>query len=407
MTGYDGTFPAFQIPFKKEEPCFRRGRLRSELEKKIIKQKLEELIEDGYAEVAPPHCQFGSETVLAAKKDEMGDWLDVRWCGDYRAINDRSEKRHYRTQLPDELFKRFDHSEFMSKIDLKAGYYQCQMTEDAKNKTAFWAGGRLYRYTRMPFGPTGAPSYFQELMDFTFQSFEFVEAYLDDLLIFSKDAEEHIQHIGMVLDRLIEVNLKIHPSKSVFAAQSVEYLGYELQPGRLTPHEAKTKAIRELKTPTTVSELRAVYGLLSYYRCFDPLFAQIENPLHALMGGGGPTNFKAAWTTDCDIAYQKLKDNLCRDGLAVRNPDITKEYILHTDWSKFGIGAVLAQKDDNGHEYMIACISRSLNKHERNYPSFEGEMLAVVWAIKSFRHYLEGEHFKVITDHAPLTYLRN
>jgi hypothetical protein len=169
----------------------------------------------------------------------------------------------------------------------------------------------------------------------------------------------------------------------------------------LTPHEAKVSAIAGLRTPSNVSELRSVLGFLNYYRCYIPHYSSIAAALNALL----QLNVTWKWGPDQLSAFQQLKDLLCQEGLALKRCDPGKPLLLYTDWSCNGIGAVLAQIDDNQDEYMVACISRSLNKHEKNYSSYEGEMLACVWAIKTLRSFLYGVKFTVVTDHQPLTWL--
>jgi hypothetical protein len=169
----------------------------------------------------------------------------------------------------------------------------------------------------------------------------------------------------------------------------------------LSPSEAKVAAICALRAPTNVSELRSVLGFLNYYRCYLPGYSQAARPLTALTGS------KVAWRWGAEeqTAFDFLKDQLCKEGVVLRRFDPANPTVVHTDWSRQGIGAVLGQRDPQGNEYMVACISRSLNVHESNYSSYEGEMLAAVWAMKTFRHYLHGIHFDLVTDHEPLKWL--
>jgi hypothetical protein len=166
-------------------------------------------------------------------------------------------------------------------------------------------------------------------------------------------------------------------------------------------NEAKVEAIKALPVPTNVSELRSILGFLSYYRHFIPGFSSLAAPMTQLLHLGQ----KFEWGEAQHNAYTKLRNLMTKEGKVLRPVDPNRELILHTDWSNYGIGAVLGQLDDDGNEYMCACISRSLNKHERNYPSYKGELLALAWAVKMFRHHLHGTHFHLVTDHQPLTWL--
>jgi hypothetical protein len=158
-----------------------------------------------------------------------------------------------------------------------------------------------------------------------------------------------------------------------------------------------------LPVPTSVSVLQSFMGLLNYYRHFVPGFSATAKPLNHLLQKGVPFE----WGPQQQRAFDTLKKQLCTEGLALRRPDPNRQFIVHSDWSQHGLGAVLAQLDDDGHEYMVACASRSLNVHERNYTPWKGELLAVVWAIKTFRVYLHGVHFELYTDHRPLLWLLN
>ena len=206
----------------------------------------------------------------------------------------------------------------------------------------------------------------------------FAFAYIDDLLIASDTYEEHIEHVRRILTMLNECNLKIHPDKSVFGTNIVEYLGHNVvgQHG-ITMNEAKVASIKCLPDPTNVSELRSIIGFLAYYRHFIPGFSSIIAPMNELL----KKDVKWVWGPRQAAAYETLKRLMTEPGRVLRPVDPDKPLILHTDWSIHGIGAVLGQLDDDGNEYLCSCISRSLNKHEKNYPSYKGELLALAWAI--------------------------
>ena len=184
---------------------------------------------------------------------------------------------------------------------------------------------------------------------------------------------------------LANVNLRAHPDKSIFGADKLEYLGHNISAAGLTPHEAKVAAIRQLRAPTNVSELRSLLGFINYYRCYVPDFSRKAQPLNKLLAKDVPWQ----WGPEQQAAVNALKDELCDNGKVLRQAKAGVPYVLHTDWSKEGISGVLGQVDKDGNEYMVACISRSTNKHERNYSSYNGELLAAVWSIKTFRCYLQ------------------
>jgi hypothetical protein len=192
----------------------------------------------------------------------------------------------------------------------------------------------------------------------------------------------------------------IHPDKSVFGTNIVEYLGHNVVGSYgNNMNEAKVEAIKALPDPTNVSELRSILGFLTYYRHFIPGFSSLAAPMTQLSHLGQ----KFEWGEARHNAYTKLRNLMTKEGKVLRPVDPNRELILHIDWSNNGIGAVLGQLYEDGNECMCACISRSLNKHERNYPSCKGGLLVLAWAVKMSRHHLHGTHFQLVTDHQPLT----
>ncbi|KAJ9512490.1 hypothetical protein QJQ45_018788 [Haematococcus lacustris] len=255
----------------------------------------------------------------------------------------------------------------------------------------------------MPFGLRNAPSEYQRVMDRCIADASLTHccrAYINDLRVHSSSAEQHLHDVATALRMLLANGLKAHPDKSLFGADVVEYLGHNVSSHGLSPTEAKVAAIRALPSPTTLHELRQIMGFLNYYRCFVPNYSAIAAPIIRLTGKGVPWQ----WEEQQQQAFATLKAALCTPGLVLRRVDPSRPYLLHTDWSALGCGAVLGQVDSAGQEYM-ACISRSNNKHERQYNSYQGEMLSAVWAFKTLRAYLHGAEFTLITDHQPLTWL--
>ena len=226
-------------------------------------------------------------------------------------------------------------------------------------------------------------------------------AFIDDVMVHSTNPDDHTRDVGLVMAMLERVQLRAHPDKTTIASSVVEYLGHNVSAYGLTPCAAKVLAIRELKAPRDVSELRSVLGFMGYYRGYLPHYSTVAKPMNDLL-----SKFVVwDWGLEQEAAFQQLKDELCREGAAQRRLDKNLPIKVYTDWSKNGIGAVLGQEGEDGKEYMCICLSRSLNIHERNYSPYQGEMLAAVWAIKTLRPYLMGVEFTLVTDHQPLTWL--
>ena len=404
LQGYCGQLGDFTIPLEHDQDIRQRPRRLSPKEKEIVDEKCQELLQAGF--ITPcVSTKYAQNVVVAAKKDEAGNWTDYRFCIDYRPINKVTPADKYPLHLADELWDRIGSSKFLTKIDMKSGFHNIRIAPEDQPKTAFWWGNRAYMWARAPFGLKCIANFFQRVMDAQIANVGLMHCcvcFIDDLLVFSDTAEQHIKDVCKVLDAFNAVGLKAHPGKSIFGAPVVEYLGHNVSHYGLSPTEAKVAAIRAIQPPTNVSQLRSVLGLLTYYRCYVPNFGAIAAPFNELLS---PTS---KWTWDPlrqGKALEQLKDIICTPGRVLRRADPKRPFILHTDWSKEGIGGVLGQMDDDSHEYLIACVSRSLNKHERNYSSPQGEMLAAVWGVKSFRHYLRFTRFTLSTDHQALQWL--
>jgi hypothetical protein len=383
-----------------KQPC--HARRFSPAEKSILDEKCKELEDAGLIKEILSTNAYAAHPVLAAKTDAItGEWTAKRLCIDYRNLNRAMVADSYTTPLPEDIFKAAAGCKFWSVIDMRAGFHQLVLDDETAKTTAFWWGRRLMQYNRLSFGTKNATAIYQRVMDQVLREggcADFAMAYVDDLLVFSNSFEEHLKHLGMVLDCIHKASLRAHPEKSIFGASQVEFLGHMVSADGLSPTKAKVAAIQALPSPRDLSELRCIMGILNYYRIYIPGFSSIAAPIYELTRAGVPWE----WTTEREAAYQKLKQALTTPGLALRLPDPNREFVLHTDWSTAGIGAILGQEDDDGNEYMVACASRSLNEHERRYTPWKGELLAAVWGMKTFRHYLHGRHFRLVTDHRPL-----
>jgi len=254
----------------------------------------------------------------------------------------------------------------------------------------------------MPFGLTRAPSVFQRLMDVVLcgLSYQICLGYLDDIIVFGRTFEEQLERLEEVFKRLRSANLKLKPSKCFLCQRSVEFLGHVVSEKGLTMQASKIEAINDWTSCRDVSEVRAFMGLSGYYRRFVKDFSSIAVPLYGLTQKGA----EFCWTAECQEAFDELKRRLTSEPiLALPTDDGT--YVLDTDASDFGLGAILSQ-DQNGQEKVIAYESRTLGKSEQKYETTRKELLAIVTGLKQFRQYLLGRHFVIRTDHAALTWLR-
>ena len=272
------------------------------------------------------------------------------------------------------------------------------MDPASSDKAAFVTTSGLYEWTVMPFGLTSSPSTFERLMELILAGlrFETCLIYLDDIIVYGKTFEEELKCLEEVFVRFRSSGLKLKPSKCVLFQKRVMHLGHIVSESGITTDPGKIKRICEWPVPENVTEIKSFLGLASYYRRFVPNFAQVARPLHKLT----EANVEFVWTPECQSSFQTLK-TLLSTAPVLAYPDFTAEFILNTDASNHGIGAVLSQVKD-GAEHPVAYASRTLTKAERNYCVTRKELLAVVEFVKQFRHYLQGPKFRIRTDHAPL-----
>ena len=351
--------------------------------------------------IQPSVSPWASPIVLVPKKDGS-----TRFCVDYRRLNAITRKDVYPLPRIDDILDTLGQSKYFSTLDLSAGYWQIELDPKSKEKSAFTTHCGLFEFNRMPFGLCNAPATFQRLMQSVLAGLEgrICFVYIDDILVCSRTFEEHLSHLKQVFDRLRQAHLKLKPKKCVFLKPRVHYLGHVISRDGISPDPAKTDKIRRYPEPTDETKLRQFLGLASYYRRFIPGFARVASPLHTLTKKG----VQFQWTWECQLAFDQLKELLCTAPvLAYPQFGGDRHFILETDASLAGLGAVLAQVGDDGQVHPIAYASRSLLKHERNYAITELETLALVWAVKHFRAYLLGHRCVVYTDHAACTSLLN
>ncbi len=347
--------------------------------------------------IEPSRSEWCSPIVIVAKKDGTN-----RFCVDFRKVNAIAKFDAYPMPRVDELLDRLGTARFISTLDLTKGYWQIPLTRRSREKTAFSTPDGLFHFTTMPFGLHGAPAAFQRLMDQVLRPHhEYAAAYIDDVVIYSSTWREHLVRITAVLQSLRVARLTANLGKCAFAKEETQYLGFIMGHGQVKPVATKVQALMDAAIPKTKSQVRSLLGLAGYYRRFIPEYATVVNPLVNLTKKSAPNLIK--WTGECQGAFDTIKQRLCR-APALITPDFDKEFLLHTDASDVGLGAVLSQRVD-GVEHPILYISKKMLPRERNYSVIEKECLAIKWATQTLRYYLLGHSFNLVTDHAPLRWL--
>lgn len=367
----------------------------SPAKQKILDHELQQMLKLGVIE--PSKSAWSSPVLLVPKSNG-----EYRFCVDYRALNKVTVKDAYPLPYVNAILDRLKEARYLSCLDIKSAYWQVPMKESARELTAFTVPGRgLYQFLRMPFGLTNAPATWQRLIDQVLgvDLEPHVMVYLDDIVIFTPTFEEHLKVLEKVLDRLATSGLTLSRDKCQFCKDSLRYLGYVVDQRGLRVDPEKVASIMNVSTPTTAKEVRSFLGMASWYRRFIPSFATIVAPLTGLT----KKHVSFAWTEKCEEAFRNIKNCLVSPPI-LTCPDFDKPFILQTDASAYGLGAVLTQKFEDG-EKVICFLSRSLTKAERNFTTTERECLAVLWAVEKLRHYLEGTEFTVVTDHSSLLWL--
>lgn len=349
--------------------------------------------------------------VLVQKK--TGAW---RFCVDYRKLNQVTKKDAFPLPRIEDSLARLTQSAWYSTLDLASGYWQVQVAEADREKTAFTTpfGFGLFKWDRMPFGLCNAPATFQRLMQRCLggQLMESVLVYLDDVIVYFPDFESHLQHLEKVFRAMEKYGLKLQPDKCHLLRREVKFLGHVVSAAGVSVDPEKVSAVREWGAPKTVRQLRSFLGFVGYYRRFIKNFSKIAKPLNQLLAGIGRPQGRGSpaieWSPDCEAAFQMLKQELLQAPI-LAYADFTEPFILYKDASNLGLGAVLAQRQD-GAERVIAYASRSLHPAERNdanYSSFKLELLVLKWALsEKFNDYLWGAKVTVVTDNNPLVHLQ-
>jgi len=380
------------------QPYARPLRRMSTQELDELKKQLQEYLDTG--RLQPSESPWGTNVIFAKKKDG-----GLRFCVDYRGLNDLTVRNSYPLPHMDDLFDRLQGAKMFSKIDLISGFFQIPLAEEDRAKTAFRTRYGHFEWTVLPMGLTNAPATFQHLMNHTFREFldRCVLVFLDDIVVYSQSIEQHVRDVRAVLQRLKDIGLYAKKSKCALFMQEIEFLGHHVGRDGLRVMQDKVDAVQKWPVPRNASELRSFLGLAGYYRRFVERFSQKAAPLHELTHTADGTVYK--WLPRHQTAFEELKAALkAAPVLALPDPD--RQYTVNTDASDFATGAVLQQ--DFGHGLQpIAYMSHKMSDAETRYPTHDKEMLAIVNMLGEWRTYLQGRQpftIRIMTDHNSLQY---
>jgi hypothetical protein len=395
-----------QIRTTTDEPVFTKSYPYPMALKDEVERQIGELLDNGI--IRPSRSPYNSPVWIVDKKEDASGKKKYRLVIDYRKLNKITIPDRYPIPEINEVLANLGKNKIFSVLDLKSGFHQIPLCEKDIEKTAFSINNGKYEYTRLPFGLKNAPSIFQRTLDDILRQHigSRCYVYIDDIIIFGKDEEEHFVNLKLIFSTLEAANMKVQLDKCEFLRNEVEFLGFIVSDEGIKSNPKKTEVIKNIPPPKNLKDLRSFLGMTSYYRRFIPNYAEIAKPLTGLLRGEGgrvsktqSKNIPVTLNKDAEEAFQKIKNCLVSDQVILTYPDFEKPFELHTDASDYAIGAVLSQE-----KRPITFLSRTLTKTEENYATNEKELLAIVWALNSLRNYLYGSKKVIIhTDHQPLT----
>lgn len=383
------------------KPVYTKSYRYPKVHEKEVECQLETLLKNGM--VKHSKSPWSSPVWVVPKKTDASGKSKWRIVIDYRKLNELTIADSYPIPNIAEILDQLGTAKYFTTLDLYAGFHQIKVQKEDVEKTAFSTPQGHFEFTRMPFGLKNAPSIFQRMMDIVLSGLKGIKCfvYMDDIVVYGKDLKEHNERLEDVFKQLRLANLKLQADKSEFLRKEVSYLGHLIGEDGVKPNLEKIKVIESLKAPQNVKEIQSFLGMMNYYRKFIENFSQIASPINNLLR----KDVEFRWGRVEQEAFMRLK-NALSNFTVLQYPDFNRKFIVTTDASNAGLGAVLSQEHENK-DLPIQFISRSLNKNEKNYSTTEKECLAIVWAVKVLRPYLYGQEFIIRTDHKPLKWLFN
>ena len=376
-----------------------------------VRQEIETLEKSGVIERSL--SRWASPVIVVPKKSAPDEPPRRRLCVDYRKVNalqpevKRTDKGTgclslYPLPKIDEMFSKLGGARIFSTIDLRSGYYHIGLTRESRAKSAFVVPMGKWQFKRTPFGLSQAPAYFQLLIDQVLMGCSgFAMGYLDDIIIFSKTEEEHLQHLEEIFIRLRKFGLKMKHEKCSFFKKHIQYLGHLVSERGFEPLPEKLESIRKMPAPRTAKEVKQFLGLIGYYRKFVPRFADISRPLTKLTRH----NVVFEWTEQCSKAFNHLRELLMEYPI-LRYPDPKQGYILYTDASGIGWSGVLTQEhlDERGKakNHPICYVSGQFRGSQLNWAALTKEAYAIYMSVRRLSFYVTDAEVTIRSDHLPL-----
>ena len=378
-------------------PKRQRVRLINDAKRLIATAYTQEQLDLGI--MCPSNSPWGSNYVFVTKKDTT----ELRPCGDFREVNSVTVFDAY--PMPDvkTILYRIAIARVFSTFDMAKGFNQIPLDKIDRIKTAIFTPLGLMEFKVMPFGLKNAPAVFQRAMEMVLGDLlqKCCLVYIDDVIVFSENEDDHLEHLREFFLRIQKFRFRINPKKIQLIRRKIKILGHIIQNGYYTPDPSKIEGIQCCPLPTTRTQLRSFLGLVSYYRNFVKHLAHVAGPLYKLTSKNAPAKI-TAWSSEAIEAFELIKKIMC--DLILHTPDLNGTFTVQCDASGYGLGGVLLAEFE-GALKPVCYISRNLKDPEKNYSVTEQECLAVVWSCEKFRPFIECTKFTVVTDHKALTWL--
>lgn len=356
------------------------------------------MLQEGSAR--PSDSPWSSPLHLVTKKGGTG----FRPCGDYRFLNHRTIPDSYPVRHIHDFAHNIAGCKIFALIDLVKAYQQIPVHPDDVCKTAVATPFGLFEFPYMPFGLRNAAQTFQRFMDGVVRGLDFCFCYIDDVLVFSRNIEEHRSNLRTLLSRLAQYSVVINPAKCIFEASTLTFLGYKVSAEGISPPEERVEALRSYPKPATIKECRRFLGMYNFYRRHLPKTAELQAPLHEALAGPkmkGSTPFP--WTPAREAAFNACKEHLASATLLTYPVD-GAHLALFVDASLTSVGGAMQQYVNDTWQ-PLAFFSKKLSQRQSTWPAYHRELLAVYEGVRHFRHALEGQVFTIYTDHKPLIYV--
>lgn len=387
-----------KLRLRDDEPVYTKNYRLPHYQRAEIKSQVQKLLESDLIEMST--SPYNSPLIIVPKKSTDGT-KKYRMCVDYKKLNKKLIPDKFPLPRIDEILEGLGRARYFSVMDLQAGYHQIPIAKESRALIAFSTDSGFFEWKVLPFGLNVAPNSFTRMMTIAFSGLSPEQAfiYMDDLIVIGFTENQHVNNLKKVFEVCRKFNLKLNPSKCEFFRHEVYFLDHKCTRDGLLPDPAKTSAVLNYERPKDKNAAKRFVAFTNYYRRFIRDFANIARPLLSL------TRKKVDFIkiNECENSFRKLKNSLISAEI-LAYPDFRKEFKVTVDASQFACGAVLSQEID-GADRPIQFISKTFKKGEINKPIIEKELLAIHFAITTFRPYLYGQQFTVLSDHKPLIYL--